>query len=415
MTAAQPYQGRRPAIAAFLDLDFKRGVATTAQGARLGISPPLVVARASSAMAFAPALTTFAASQPRLSVNGADGSPAGLSIDPTSVRETTSPGALGSGWAFNAATYVSDVVSSIEPGQKADLLLDTSDSTSHFVTQQKTLTGTVSRTACAIIKAHGRTEGGLWMQRASTTFARINFDLATGAAIVTAGVGGVEPLGDGWFLVWVSGANASAGAVDLTLATRKDELDSYVGNGSGFAVADLEMQTVDPGRPVPMLDVSSRPVETASVLLTEAGLALPSEASLFIDVALRGRSGDQTLAAVRGSDGYNIRLTHLSDPGLGQFIGVSVVKGGSQVLGAYVFGSAFGARLRVAVSWSSDQVALAVQGLGSAVSAGDASQAAMTRLDLGSIAGSAPLSGEIGRAILMPWMGVSDLSALVGA
>lgn len=415
MTAAQPYQGRQPAIAAYLDLDFRRGVVTSGQGSKLTVNPPVVVARASSAMAFTPALTAIAANLPRLSINGADGSPAGLSIDPPSVRVTTNPDGFSAGWAFNAMTYLSAAVPSLRPGQKADLLLDTSANTSHFATQQKTVTGTVSRTACAVVKAQGRTEGALWMQRSATTFARVNFDLATGAVVATAGVGGAEPLGDGWFLVWVSGVNASAGAVDLILASRKDGLDSYIGNGSGFAVADLEFQTVDPGRPVPMLDVASRSVETASVLLADVGLALPSEATLFVDATLRGRSADQTLATVRGADGYSIRLTHLSDPGLGQFIGAAVVKNGVQTMAAYVFGSAFASRLRIAVSWSAAKITLAVQGLGVASAVGNASQTGMTRLDLGSIAGAAPLSGEIGRAILMPWLGTTALAALVGS
>lgn len=428
MRIFQPFAGSRAPAGATLDLNFRdgfgflRGIADDTLGSFADNVETLV-----SIGSAVPRLGldrdgvfhTIPQARARYAFDPVFGRRRGIQSEGFAQRLSASPTALDNGaWTLNAATIVPNVaMSPVLGGQTADLLLETTASAPHWIAQFLTTTPGTPIVAEAIVKAAGRTRCRLALDgnAAGGPIASMDVDLARGAITALAGKGGLIPLAQGHFLLWVAG-NALAGSgqtYPLLYCLNDAGAPSYAGN----AALGLQVSYFDArggyGPSSPILAANGQRAE--DVISTGlSGWFRASEGTFFIDCEIDGEAtaaGQNTLLALRKDNANYIWLSRVLNT-----IRMDVAIGGTTKTFAIQGGGAPGS-FRVGMRYVAGNFGLIAQGGDLFMTTTfDALPTGLTTLDIGWFNQVAvPLNGVVGRVTYWPYFrDDDDMRAIVG-
>lgn len=202
-------------------------------------------------------LSTAAINAPRFDYNPSTLAPLGLFVEPSSTNLILYSEQFDNpNWTALRATITPNSTVSPDGTSNADLILDTAVAGTHVLIQVIAKTATaIAYNASVYLKAFTRNNGELRMSDQSGNGIRVVFDLNAGTASspiafgtgYTVGASSIEPVGNSWYRVSVSGTSnlSLINSLEIYIANASLAI-SYVGDGSGFYAfgADLESSLV---------------------------------------------------------------------------------------------------------------------------------------------------------------------------
>lgn len=199
-------------------------------------------------------------------------------------------------WTKSGCTVSADFTQSPTGNVDADKLIESATNVVHFDSQSSAVAANVAYTYSREIKAQGRTNCVLVIDKDGTGVdgVRATFNLTTGAVSAVTNIGAgtgaaatATYLGNGFWLCKLSGTPGAAAGTSVRYSTYIDSFAAYAGDGvSGIAVAEAQFET-GTSATSRIATTSATVARAASVIAPQRVVAPTSAADAWFVVAVQ--------------------------------------------------------------------------------------------------------------------------------